>query len=63
MLYQAATGLKARQERDKWQLVRDLTKEEMEDIKKTSNYDFLRNFRRILLRLLLKSSKSRKTGK
>uniref|UniRef100_U9TTH1 Uncharacterized protein n=3 Tax=Rhizophagus irregularis TaxID=588596 RepID=U9TTH1_RHIID len=34
MLYQAATGLKARQERDKWQLARDLshlTKEEKED--------------------------------
>ncbi|CAB4432995.1 unnamed protein product [Rhizophagus irregularis] len=39
--YDASTGLKERQERDKWQTVRDLTNEEMESIKDTSSYDFI----------------------
>ncbi|CAB4418749.1 unnamed protein product [Rhizophagus irregularis] len=39
--YDASTGLKERQERDKWQTVRDLTNEEMESIKNTSSYDFI----------------------
>lgn len=34
------SGLKAQQESDKWQLVRDLTKEEMEEIKNTGEYEF-----------------------
>ncbi|PKY60657.1 hypothetical protein RhiirA4_432226 [Rhizophagus irregularis] len=41
--YDAGNGLKMRQDRDKWQLVRDLTKEEMEEITKENNgYDFLK---------------------
>ncbi|CAB4410368.1 unnamed protein product [Rhizophagus irregularis] len=39
--YDASIGLKERQERDKWQTVRDLTNEEMESIKNTSSYDFI----------------------
>ncbi|PKY59218.1 hypothetical protein RhiirA4_481793 [Rhizophagus irregularis] len=44
--YDASLGLKGRQERDKWQTVRDLTNEEMESIRKGSLYEFTKQLQK-----------------
>ncbi|PKY49349.1 hypothetical protein RhiirA4_527513 [Rhizophagus irregularis] len=61
--YDASLGLKERQERDKWQTVRDLTNEEMESIKNGSSYDFIKQLQQNLKSEFLKIIKITKNWK
>ncbi|PKY58317.1 hypothetical protein RhiirA4_480127 [Rhizophagus irregularis] len=56
--YDAAAGLKARQERDKWQLIRDLTEDEMKEVTNS-----LKNYNKNTLSLLPRSLNIKKIGK
>ncbi|PKY48877.1 hypothetical protein RhiirA4_526293 [Rhizophagus irregularis] len=61
--YDAQLDLKGRQERDKWQSVRDLTNEEMESIKNGSSYDFIKKLQQNTKSQFLKIIKITKNWK
>ncbi|PKY61792.1 hypothetical protein RhiirA4_487274 [Rhizophagus irregularis] len=61
--YDAQLDLKGRQERDKWQSVRDLTNEEMESIKNGSSYDFIKQLQQKTKSQFLKIIKITKNWK
>ncbi|PKY48308.1 hypothetical protein RhiirA4_524887 [Rhizophagus irregularis] len=61
--YDAQLDLKGRQERDKWQSVRDLTNEEMESIKNGSSYDFIKQLQQNIKSEFLKIIKITKNWK
>ncbi|PKY62418.1 hypothetical protein RhiirA4_450006, partial [Rhizophagus irregularis] len=61
--YDAKLGLKDRQERDRWQTVRDLTNEEMDSLKKGTSYEFIKQLQKNSKTAFLKIIKITKNWK